>query len=222
MSKQSKCIYCGLKLRGRGCPYSPAKVHIHPTPNKCIYCGLTLRGRGCQYAPNGIHIRFMDFGAIQSEQTQNHLLTGYLVERLRMPFVDTAAYKLGVIDEDGYQIKTPETVMEERSFTPLDKYIFRLRRSFGDKIDALNSEMLLEGAFKTLEGDTAADDFDASDYLKKVDTESDVKIKLARVMSEYYNCLREATEAGVSTPKIEQILLQVLTEHDDSQQNPIR
>ena len=213
--KQTKCLYCGLTLRGKGCPFSPSKVHIHPTPDRCIYCGLTLRGSNCQFAPSGVHMRFVDFGAIQSEQAKDHLILSYLVERLHKPFKDTQAYACGIVDEDGYQIKTPETVMEQRAFTPLDKYVFRLQRAFGDKLDTLNTEMLLEGAFKYIDSDSVtSESFYAQEYIEQVDREHNLKTNLARIMSEYYNCIRSATKEGVSTPKLEQILLQVLTEHD--------
>jgi len=213
--KQTKCIYCGLTLRGRGCPYSPAKVHIHPTPDRCIYCNLTLRGRGCQYSPSGVHIRFVEFGALQSEQTENHLMMAYLIERLNTSAMDTPAYAYGIVDENGYQIKQPSTVMEQRSFTPLDKYIFRLKRAFGDKLESINTEMLLESTFQYMNQENIANDqFDPEQYLKQVDTEHTLKTDLARIISEYYNCIRDATKGGVSTPKLEQILTQVLTEHD--------
>lgn len=216
--KPTRCLYCNLTLRGKGCPFSPSKVHIHPTPDRCIYCGLTLRGTGCSYSPSGVHMRFVDFGAIQGEQTQNHLMLTYLIDKLNVPFTDTPAYECGIIDENGHQVKTPETVMEERCFTPLDKYIFRLKRAFGDKLESINTEMMLEQTFKYERAqEMVSEDFDPDEYIKQTDIQSELKINLARIVSEYYNCIRNAAMQGVDTPKMERILLQVLTEHADKE-----
>jgi len=216
-SKAPGCIYCGLKLRGKGCIYSPSKVHIHPTADKCIYCGLTLRGKGCQYSPSGAHMRFFDFSGLQQEQAQSQLMFTYIVEKLKQPYIESAAYKLGIIDESGYQIKNPETIMEQRSYSQLDKYIFRLKRVFGEGIKSVNSEMLIESAVRS--STVLGEDFDPAKYSETVDIEHNIKIKLESAVSEYYNCIREASKLGVSTLRVEQILTQVLLENDDTKQN---
>lgn len=53
-----RCVFCGSSSYGNGCPYSQTKKHEHGNGgNKCIYCGSRSLGRGCPYSPYQVHER---------------------------------------------------------------------------------------------------------------------------------------------------------------------
>jgi hypothetical protein len=83
MSK-SKCIYCGSEAYGRGCAYSPNKVHLHiDDPKRCIYCGSNAFGLGCPYNPHGKnHIHGIEFNNMTVESVHKSVLASILLVRL--------------------------------------------------------------------------------------------------------------------------------------------
>jgi len=153
----NKCIYCGLNLRGKGCAYSPNKVHVVLEPNKCIYCGLNLRGKGCVYSPHGTHVMSSEFGLLQAESSKEHFIMKYLIEKLREPFINMHAYDLGIINEQGNQIKDATTEAERSSWSPLTQYVCKLKRIFSEKLDLLNTDLYLENAYTHIEEDDLCD-----------------------------------------------------------------
>ena len=216
MKPKDKCIYCNLSLRGPGCPYSPSGIHIHPTKNKCIYCGLNAKGKGCQHSPTGIHIQYVDFGMIQAEQASHHLTCAYVFEKLTQSFTDTNAYKLGIINESGEMIRHPETIPEHNSYTPLDRVVFRLKKLLGEKIDLLNTELLVESVFNHVEDyeNTDSPEWDPQVYSEQLDAENNFKQSVASLLTEYYNIISEASKT-ISMNKIDSLLMDILT-NDDS------
>jgi len=49
----ARCRYCGSVSFGRGCIYSPDRLHVHVGDEKhCVYCGSSSYGSGCIYNPN--------------------------------------------------------------------------------------------------------------------------------------------------------------------------
>lgn len=50
---------------------------------------------------------------------------------LTMPWVKTAAFKTGVVDENGVRLKKPETSEEKKAYTVFHKLVFNIRRLLG-------------------------------------------------------------------------------------------
>lgn len=50
---------------------------------------------------------------------------------LTMPWVKTAAFKTGVVDENGVRLKKPETSEEKKAYTIFHKLVFNIRRLLG-------------------------------------------------------------------------------------------
>ena len=157
-------------------------------------------------------MRFVDFGQIQAEQTNNSLIFGYLVEKLNQPITDTRAYQLGVIDEDGIQIKNPSTYMEQLSFTPIDRLVCRLKRSFGDRLGTINLDMLIESAYSfDKEDGIFSEKVSVEQYSEITDYEETFKKSLAQFHDSYYNLLREANENNISTTRIETLIIETIS-----------
>jgi hypothetical protein len=214
LKPEGKCIYCGLKLRGKGCAYSPNRVHVVIEPGKCIYCGLKLRGKGCAYSPSGTHIMSSEFGHLQAEQTMNSLIMAHIIEQINAPFTESTAYDLGIIDENGVQLKDPKTYMEKKAFSPTIQYLFKLKRIFGGKLDVLNTEMYLENAraYSKAE-DMVNENWNAETYIKQQELEETFRNEVDSIFGTLYNAIRETNKKGLSLEKTEKIILQVITEN---------
>lgn len=96
---------------------------------------------------------------------------------LTMPWVKTAAYKEGVIDDDGNKLKKPETADEKKAYTSFHKLVFNIRRLLGKlplgkstiarygaalyliKEHADISDKKLAGMLSEMIGDTVEDDY---------------------------------------------------------------
>lgn len=67
------------------------------------------------------------------------VLTYVLVQKLLTRINNTEAYKLGLIDNNGLVIRTPDTKEEEESLGMLDKFVFKLKRMLGPKMNQLSN-----------------------------------------------------------------------------------
>ncbi len=214
-NKQGKCIYCGSTYYGKGCPYSPTGVHVIPSANKCVYCGSTNLGKGCPYSPTGVHIRFADFGGIQAEQVNNFMITSFISEKIKRPFENTQAYKLGIINKEGLRVKEPLTIEEKMAYTPLDQYVFKLKRIYGKQLDALNTDLYVENAFKFAEEEKSiTENWDPVKYSEQLELEENLKSSLANIQNLFYNLLLDASHKGLSTTIIERLMLETITENE--------
>ena len=101
---------------------------------------------------------------------------------LTMPWVKTAAYKEGVIDEDGVKLKSPETSDEKKAYTSFHRLVFNIRR-------------LLE---KLPLGKTTIARYGAALYLIKECTDISDK-KLAGILSEITGTTIEGNYLAEST-----------------------
>lgn len=197
----SKCIYCNSNLYGSGCPYSPHKKHVHTdVPGKCIYCGSSLTGSGCPYNPTGkIHVRGAEYNNMIKEQLTNTMSMGMLLSRLIKPIRDTEAYRLQLVDENGKRLREPVTDQEKAALTPLDVYMFRMRRLIGeDKCHILKSTVLLDSASNTVE-----EQFDPVKYGEQVK----LKLRVDSVVDELSKIISEATQNGISLQSVESTIL---------------
>jgi len=215
MSKLAKCIYCNTTHHGPGCPYSPTGVHVIPKQGKCVYCDTPHHGPGCPYSPSGMHVHFPDFGQIQAEHVNNFMITSFISEKMKRPFENTQAYKLGIIDKNGLKVKNPETIEEQMSYTPIDQYVFKLKRIFGKQLDALNTDLYIENAFKFSQQEkNITENWDPIKYSKQIELEENLKSNLANIQNLFYNMLSEANKQGLSTTNIERIMFEVITENE--------
>ena len=199
--RQSCCIYCGSTAYGVGCAYSPHKRHVHADdPKRCIYCGSTSFGVGCPYNPfSKKHIHGVEFNQMQKESVLNSFPLSALIFRLSEPITEMAAYKFGLIDENGKRIRLPITEEEKNSLTALDIFVLKLRRVLGEeKIPILNTSVLLEMSAQVSEK------FDAQLYEKEIKLQHRVAI----LAEEYKNIIAEGTQQGISRNAIENMFLE--------------
>lgn len=201
-TKVNKCIYCNQSTYGKGCPYSPHRVHVHLSdPQKCIYCGSTTIGSGCPYNPYGKnHIRGIEFNLMMKESLHKSITAGIFLTRLTEPIKESKAYLFGLIDESGKRLKLPETLEEKQAFTPLDAYILRLRRIIGEsKFDLLNSSTIISLLSKPLE-----ENFDS----KKYETEVKLQNRVKNLIKEYKEIIFESSQNNIPLERIENTFIE--------------
>lgn len=56
------------------------------------------------------------------------ILIYQFIKRLTTPFKDTDAFKLGIIDQDGKKLKSPETSEEQNAYGYFDRLVFNIKR----------------------------------------------------------------------------------------------
>lgn len=67
------------------------------------------------------------------------VLTYVLVQKLLTRINNTKAYELGLVDSQGLSIKPPETDEDEEALGMLDKFVFKLKRMLGPKMNQLSN-----------------------------------------------------------------------------------
>jgi len=204
--RHSSCVYCNQQTYGTGCPYSPHRVHVHiDDPKRCIYCGQQLFGQGCPYNPTSrIHVHGVEFNQMIKESIEKTLTTQLFIQRLTEPINESGAFKLGLIDEQGRRLKLPESPKEKKALTPLDVYIFRIKRMMGeDKLALLNSSLVLETLGKNR--DTKFDQ-------KLYESQSKVRVQIQNLVQDYKNIIFEATQNGVTFSQIEDMFVEEICE----------
>lgn len=69
----------------------------------------------------------------------DQVLSYILVQKLLTRIKNTKAYKLGLVDDQGRVIRSPKTDEEKEALTLMDKFIFKLKRMIGPKINQLSN-----------------------------------------------------------------------------------
>ena len=104
------------------------------------------------------------------------------LKRLVTPIVKTDAFKLGLINNVGIQIKEPQSDDEFRALTILDRFIFKIKRMLGGKMAQLNNFLFVQ---------TLGNDFYNKLVVKgRVDQRAEIK-RIKRdieKLSENYDC----------------------------------
>lgn len=72
------------------------------------------------------------------------ILTYILIKKLVTPIVRSKAYKLGLINNAGKQLREAQTEEERGSFTLLDKVVFKLKRLLGTRLLNLNNFLYIQ------------------------------------------------------------------------------
>ena len=202
----SKCIYCGSTSYGYGCPYSPDKVHVHLTPDECIYCGSKEHGYGCPYNPNGqLHVHGVNFNPMVKEALKNGIIEGLIMKYLSTPFNEMPAYGLGLIDEDGDTIKVPETISERMALAPPIKYLIRVKKLLGEKIDLLNASLYYTDDNESVET-----------VMETYDTELLMRDEIKENMKNLTSIINEYSKKGIGWNKMEKIVLEELLNADSN------
>lgn len=124
-------------------------------------------------------------------------ITAYIMKKLAEPYIGSEAFKLGIIDRNGNQIKTPQTIEEQLSFTSIDSYLTKIKKMLGNKVDILNHTVYLEHV-------TDASNIPIELYEKELDFKSELGI----IAKRFNDCLQEAKENHLPTEIIEKIVLE--------------
>ena len=200
----SKCMYCGSHNYGGGCSFSPSKQHIHiDDPNKCIYCGSKSYGGGCVFNKrSNMHVHGIEYNDMLKDSVQNTIIFGYLIERLNVPIEETLAYKAGIIDHNYSLIRLPTSDADKVAYTPLDAYVFKIKKMLGSKIDLLNSEIIFEKMKN--DGKSLLNE----DKIKKYEVELKLKERMKKCILEMYDIFDDGYQCGIDLGVLERILLE--------------
>jgi len=205
-TKVSKCMYCGSHNYGNGCIYSPSKLHVHiDDPNKCIYCGSKNFGNGCIYNKRKIHVHGIEYNDMLKDSVKNTITFGYLIERLSSPIEETHAFKIGLIDSNFNLTRFPTSDEDKLAYTPLDAYIFKIKKMLGPKIDLLNNEVIFE-KMKNEKGSLLNEE-----KIKKYEVELKLKERMNKCVLEMYDIFDDGFQNGIEMDVIERILLESFT-----------
>jgi len=203
--KQSKCMYCGSGTYGKGCPYSPHRVHVHvDDPKRCIYCGIAAYGQGCPYNPFGKnHVHGVEFNMLTKENIHRNFSAALFISRLNEPITETPAFKLGLIDEEGKRTRIPETIEEKAALTPLDVYVFKLRRFLSEgRLQMLNASVVME---------MMANLSNEKEFVsERYEYEVMIKSKIANLVNDYKYIVSEAIGSGLNIMDVERMFAECL------------
>lgn len=199
-NKVSKCMFCGAGGYGNGCPYSPHKRHVHvDDPKRCIYCGSTSFGNGCPYNPySKIHVHGVEYNYAIKESILKSFMAGLFVNAINTPIIETQAYKLGIVDSNGCKVRQPVTIEEKNACSPLDMYIFKLKRLVGEsKLHLLSSSVLLENKQAVF-----------NEKIYEIEQKSQVHIN--QVIDALWKVFEESLESGVSKETLQNQIFESL------------
>jgi hypothetical protein len=136
------------------------------------------------------------------DSVDNCIITGYLLKKLNMPITETAAYKMGIINEKGQKIKAPETNEEKMAYMPLDEYVIAIKNALGSKLDIIDSSIFLQ----------KQNQLQLEDVIKLYETEIALKLQLKDRIKDFYQTIKEAQKQGLPDIVIEKIILECLKE----------
>jgi hypothetical protein len=142
-------------------------------------------------------------GAVKDEKSigeyaKESFITAYMIKTLSQPFTEMLAYKNGIIDQNGNQLKRPVTIDEKNSLTALDSYIIKLKKLLGNKIDLVNHTMFLEATTKTPKNLTQ------EEYSAELAIGNELKFVKAR----FDECIKMAQELNVPSTTLEKLILE--------------
>jgi len=204
-NKKSKCMYCNSTNYGTGCPFSPNKIHVHVDDvSKCIYCGSKNFGSGCPFSRNKIHVHGIEYNSMLKDSIQNSIIVGHLISRLSMPLNETPAFKLGIINENYDITRFPITDEEKLAYTPIDAYIFKLKRLLGSKMDIINNDII----FEKLKNEPKNENLLNEQKVKQFENQLKIKDRLKRCLLEIYDIFDDGYQSGLDITTLERILLE--------------
>lgn len=196
--EKSKCVFCGSTTFGRSCPFGPKKTHFHSTPDACGWCGSkTLHGPGCPFNPfSKYHQTGMAFVPMALEAAESGITRGLIMKKLSEPITEMNAFKLGIIDESGKQIRNPENIVERNCFTATDKYLLRLRKLSENSIALINTKLYFECSEEC-----------SMDELKKLyPIELECIDEVSKLIKDICKLTEKYAKLGLQTSKVEKII----------------
>ena len=205
----SRCMFCNSTSYGFGCPYSPHRRHVHvDDPRKCIYCGSISVGRGCPYNPfSKLHVRGVEYNTMTRESVYHSIMAGLFLSRLTQPITEMAAYKMGLIDENGCKIKECQTDEERAALTILDSHIIKIRRMIGEDVVSLfKSNVLLEMASQNEQKA-----FDPEKYKQEIKLKSEAE----QIIQNMQQTFSEGIEKGFSRAYIENLFVEAIIKDNE-------
>jgi len=206
----SKCIYCGSQAYGRGCPFSPHKIHVHlGNVRKCIYCGSVAMGMGCPFNPHSkMHVHGVEYNQMVRDSAEHTLTSVYLIDKLNTPIEEHPAFQLGLIDAKGRKLREPETLEEKNAFTLTDQYIIRIKDMLGCKLDMVNTSLYLEH--------NEVEEINAKQFAENYENELIIKRKLTNLVEEFKILISDSKQQGLTTNSFEKILMEILNNEENS------
>lgn len=189
----SRCMYCNSTSYGKGCRYAPKGVHFHPSDTKkCSYCGSTSFGKGCKLNPfDDLHLHGINYNSMFKESLKNN----FLIEQLNKDFKEYPAFHLGIIDENGNQIKEPLTEEEKTSYSSSTKTLLKIKKHLGSKWDLIQNTIVLEGQSKV--------DYKKENHQKFLQYETKVK----DLLSQLHELTNVALGDGLSMEQVESFFI---------------
>lgn len=200
--RDSKCMYCDGVGYGKSCPYGPQRLHVHVDDAKrCVWCGSTSKGASCPYNPFGkVHQTGITYNPVVIESLQNGIIQGLVMKKLSQPISESNAFKMGLIDENGNVIREPETLMERKALTGVDKYLIKIKNLVKEKLDILNLTLYYENK----EADSI------EDIAELYPIELECKDELNECVTRMMGIASEYSQKGISTGKLEQMVIEAL------------
>ena len=136
------------------------------------------------------------------EYAKESFLTAYMIKTLSKPYTEMLAYKNGLIDENGNQLKRPVTIDEKNSLTVLDTYIIKMKKLLGNKIDMVNHSMYLESMTKQ------SNVLSPEEYSAELELKNEMKFLKAR----FDDCVKKSKDLNVSSLTFERLMLESIAE----------
>lgn len=200
-AKKSKCNACGSEAYGKGCIYGARGIHLHlDDPTRCSWCGSkTIYGKGCIYSPTGYH----GIGAnLYTNMPTEAFITSYLIKKLKTSFVDTKAFEMGLISENGTLVRKPQTPEEKAAYTVLDSFVFKIKKFLGAKLDLINETTYFELSKKAINENSSVEEYEKELHLKR---------KLDNISKQFKDVISEARDNNISEAVIEKTIVDTFT-----------
>lgn len=70
-------------------------------------------------------------------ENTSDVMMAVMIRKLLQPASQSKAFRYGLIDAQGHQIKEPSNQTEKRAITSLDKLVWKLQRMLGTRINQL-------------------------------------------------------------------------------------
>ena len=137
------------------------------------------------------------------ESIDKGITIGYLMSALSKPITEMKAYELGVIDENGKKIKTPETAEEINSYGSEERYTIALKQSLGKDLGLIHNaiDIQLESVVST------------EDYSQLCESTLNIKEKFSETGKQFNEIVASAYDSGLSKAAIEKLIIDSILEN---------
>lgn len=105
------------------------------------------------------------------ESATDTIVVYMILKRLIKPWKDWEAHKMGLIDEKGKKLKSPETREERRAWTVLDRFIYNFKRVLEKFVGSSKLGSILSAAFLLKESYKQLLSMQAAEVIEKEEEE---------------------------------------------------